>query len=104
MKHRCNYYRTWMEWRDPRRYGVEYERALTHEVAEHLGRPLGPLSTLEDAARVKAEGEVSYAAAVARARTYMASVRRRLRRGARATGTKGKTRLKRVWKSERCPR
>lgn len=83
MQPRSRHYRNWMEWRDPRRYGVECSRILTTELAIHLARPLGPLVTFQDAARVHVEGEASYAAAVARARAQMRKVRRRLQRARR---------------------
>lgn len=77
MKQRSPHYRAWIEWRDPRRYRVECSRALRAELAAHLARPMGRLVTFEDAVRVRREGEVSYAAAVARARVQMAALRRR---------------------------
>lgn len=83
MQPRNRHYRNWMEWRDPRRYGVEASRILQRELAAHMTRPLGPLQTFEDAARVASEGQASYAAAVARARAEMREVRRRLRRAQR---------------------
>ena len=83
MKPRSRYYRAWMEWRVPIRYGVECCRILTCELTVHSERPLGPLATLEDAARVRIEGEASYAAAVSRARVQMEAVRRRIRRARR---------------------
>lgn len=85
MKHRCPYYRDWMEWRDPRRYGEEASVVLTREFSVHLARPLGRLVTFEDAARVRAEGEASHAAAVQRVRAHLAKVKRRLRKAKRLT-------------------
>jgi len=76
-----------MEWRDPRRYGVECSRILAAELAAHMDRPLGPLVTLDDAARVRREGEASYAAAVARAQAQILIVRRRMRRAKRCGQT-----------------
>jgi hypothetical protein len=83
MKPRSRYYRAWMEWREPRRYGVECTRILTWELTVHAERRLGTLVTFEDATRVRSEGEASYAAAIARARVQMEIVRRRIRRAMR---------------------
>jgi hypothetical protein len=80
MKPRNRHYRDWMEWRDPRRFGAEDSLALTHELSRHQSRQLGPLLTFEDAARVRAEGEASFEAAMARHRERMAMVRRKLER------------------------
>jgi len=72
-----------MEWRNPRRLAVEDSLALTRELSGHQGRPLGPLETFEDAARVRAEGEASFEAALARAREHMAAVQRKFKRRSR---------------------
>ena len=40
----------------------------------------GPLRTFEDGARVRAEGEASYAAALGRVHQQMAALRRKLQR------------------------
>ena len=83
MKARSRYYRAWMEWKDPRRYGVECSRLLTRELSAHAMRPLGPLTNFEDAARVRRDGEASYGAAVSQARAQMRALRRRMRRALR---------------------
>lgn len=83
MKPRSRYYRAWMEWREPMRYGVECSRIITCELSVHSERPLGPMATFEDATRVRIEGEASYAAAVSRARVQMEAVHRRTRRARR---------------------
>lgn len=80
MKHRDSRYRDWQEWRDSRRYGVEAGMVLTREMTVHANRPLGRLVTFEDAAAVRAQGEASFEAAVARIREHLATVQRRLRR------------------------
>lgn len=80
MKPKNRHLRAWLEWRNPRRIPVDYIQALERELLAHMARDLGPLRTFEDAERVRVEGEVSYAAAVARARSHLAAVQRKVRR------------------------
>lgn len=69
-----------MEWRNPRRLGVEDSRMLVHELTAHQARQLGPLVTFEDAARVRAKGEASFEAALVRAGEHMSAVQGKLQR------------------------